>query len=286
MSPRESPDVFSGFFDDAAVYPPGNAPLTQAVENHLARRRTTVARIMGPLVLPFSMLAEANHEVAAAGAEPVDVHVVTTDQEAPTVLSDMARYRCLTLAGLEIKLVDNASDVGFLHELGRRTEALMYVELDAERVRAGVVDDLVPFTARAKFRTGGVRADLFPTSGELAEMIDGAVQAGVPFKLTAGLHEAIRFTSSATGFTHHGFINIAVAVAQLRAGATAGDAVATLDSTRADALVDSFATLPPDWRQTFVSFGTCSVPEPALSLERLGLMEPGMAALADKAETA
>jgi hypothetical protein len=43
-----------------------------------------------------------------------------------------------------------------------------------------------------KFRTGGLAAELFPTPVELAAVICACRDRALPFKLTAGLHHAIR----------------------------------------------------------------------------------------------
>ena len=49
---------------------------------------------------------------------------------------------------------------------------------------------------------------------ELGDVLVAAVSAGLPFKLTAGLHEAVRHTNAETGFTHHGFLNLVLAAAR------------------------------------------------------------------------
>ena len=63
----------------------------------------------------------------------------------------------------------------------------------------------------AKFRTGGLAAELFPTPVELAAVICACRDRELPFKLTAGLHHAMRHTDPETGFTHHGFLNVLAA---------------------------------------------------------------------------
>lgn len=43
--------IFAGFFDDAAVFPPGSKPLPQAVPDHLGHRSAGYGDLVGPLVL-------------------------------------------------------------------------------------------------------------------------------------------------------------------------------------------------------------------------------------------
>ena len=45
---------------------------------------------------------------------------------------------------------------------------------------------------RAKVRTGGVTADLFPPARDLARFLEACAAEDVAFKATAGLHHAVR----------------------------------------------------------------------------------------------
>ena len=48
------PRLLSGLVDDAAVFPPGNAPLPDAVTAHRTHRTAWYADMVGPLLLPAS----------------------------------------------------------------------------------------------------------------------------------------------------------------------------------------------------------------------------------------
>jgi len=50
--------LFQGLFDDAAVFPPGLAPLPHAVRDHVARQSGSYADLVGPLLLPVSAIAD------------------------------------------------------------------------------------------------------------------------------------------------------------------------------------------------------------------------------------
>ncbi len=88
---------------------------------------------------------------------------------------------------------------------------------------------------RAKIRTGGETADKFPAPESVIEFIRLCAAANVPFKATAGLHHPLRsvhrFTyqaESASGIMH-GFVNLFLAAAFLRAGMEIELAVQLLD---------------------------------------------------------
>ena len=87
---------------------------------------------------------------------------------------------------------------------------------------------------RLKFRTGGIEADLFPSVPTVAAWIDAALDRETPFKCTAGLHDAVRHRDPATGFDHHGFLNV---LAATRTALDGGDVVAVLAEEDGAALV-------------------------------------------------
>ena len=109
---------------------------------------------------------------------------------------------------------------------------------------------------------------------EVADFLAVVTHSGVAFKATAGLHHAVRQTDEATGFTHHGFLNLLVATQQLFDGGSVAEATATLDLDEPAELVTlAFNTDLWSARRWFTSFGSCSVTEPLESLIATGLLE-------------
>ncbi|HEX5741790.1 MAG TPA: hypothetical protein VFY17_09600, partial [Pilimelia sp.] len=138
--------------------------------------------------------------------------------------------------------------------------------LDAvARARADGVD------VAPKFRTGGLAAELFPTPVELAAVICACRDRDLPFKLTAGLHHAVRHTDPGTGFTHHGFLNVLAAAAAAARRAEVDEVAALLAVTEAAPLAGALAAHTAGPRPLWVGYGSCSVTEPLDDLTRLGL---------------
>ncbi|MEV7025976.1 hypothetical protein AB0O00_28035, partial [Kitasatospora sp. NPDC093558] len=52
------PDLFRGLFDDAAVFPPGNLPVVEAVPAHRAHRTAWYADAVGPFLCGAGRLGE------------------------------------------------------------------------------------------------------------------------------------------------------------------------------------------------------------------------------------
>jgi hypothetical protein len=142
----------------------------------------------------------------------------------------------------------------------------------------------------AKIRTGGETADKFPAPESVIEFIRLCAAANVPFKATAGLHHPLRsvhcFTyqpESPSGIMH-GFVNVFLAAAFLRAGMEAELAVQLLEEQSPQAF--HFDGDGVGWRQHrlsrheiiaarqgfAVSFGSCSFTEPIDDLRSLHLL--------------
>ena len=120
-------------------------------------------------------------------------------------------------------------------------------------------------------RPGGARCSPPPT--RWPRWIDAALDRETPFKCTAGLHDAVA-TTTPSGFTHHGFLNVLVATVRAFDGAATDEVVALLEQRDAGALVAAARDeRPRRARRWFTSFGSCSVTEPLDDLIALGLLE-------------
>jgi hypothetical protein len=268
--------VFAGLLDDAAVFPPGNAPLPEAVDAHRRHRIASYGDLVGPLVLPASALDELT---VAVGDGPPFTIVVTAPagpEQIPEVLEAATRLP-IEIAALEVAVPAEMSVPSLLEALERgvRDEAIdVYVEVPRDDRREPLLAALAG-RYRAKLRTGGMRADMYPGEDELASAICAAVAAWVPFKATAGLHHAVRNTDPTTHFEQHGFLNLLLATAIAVDGGSVDDVRAVLaerDGTALATRVRKLGDAPTAARTRFTSFGTCSIAEPVQELTALGLL--------------
>jgi hypothetical protein len=269
---------FDAFFDDAALFPPGSAPMPDAVRAHLAMRSAWYAPCVGPFVCPVTRLDELAAELAARGAE-LDLALTVPDgvQALPAALAAVGGCEYVRLRAVEVPLGD-AAPHQVTRALGERGEQapIGYVEIPATDVDAAVAGTLRSQRLRLKLRTGGTTAPAFPTEDELAAALATAVAARLPFKCTAGLHRAVRHRDPETGFEHHGFLNVLLAVQALRTDPRAAAAAKQLADQDADAVAARVRALAPleraATRGLFTSFGSCSVIEPLDDLVTLGLV--------------
>jgi len=72
------PALFRRLVDDAAMFPPGDLPLAEAVAAHRAHRTSPYADLVGPFVCTDEDLMKVAAEAARTGDEPLEVTVVIT----------------------------------------------------------------------------------------------------------------------------------------------------------------------------------------------------------------
>ncbi|MBB6627322.1 hypothetical protein H5V45_08315 [Nocardioides sp. KIGAM211] len=283
--------TWAGLVDDAAIFPPGNAPLHDAAAAHVARRSEAYADLVGTLVvrdtdLPLLRGTPARLSVVVIGG--------AGQVAGPAALAGRLG---LQLAGLEIALRDlddlpgNARRVVAAVDAARAEGTLdedlpVYVELPHPGPGAGTspgwlaaADVVAEQELRLKLRTGGADTALVPTPRDLAGWIDAALDRETPFKCTAGLHHAVRHTGD-DGFgavtDQHGFLNVLLATRRAFDGASPDEVAATLDERDGTALAAAAGdTDLAGARRWFTSFGSCSVSDPLDDLLALGLIPHG-----------
>lgn len=256
------PAALRGLIDDAAVFPPGNAPLEAAVPAHRGHRQSWYESMVGPLLVPASHLAKL-----PPGRSELRVGVIVdVEPECVAEIVD-ALDESVTVVQYESRAA--------LHHLVKAAEdwdAPVYAELPFGEEG---LDAIVGTGFTPKFRTGGPSAEFFPPPETLAGVIVGCARRSLRFKLTAGLHRAIRHRDPEDGFVHHGFVNVLAASAEAARGAGAGQVAEVLASTDADELADRVRDVLNVPRTLWVGYGSCSIFDPLEDLIALSLLERG-----------
>jgi len=279
------PALFSGLVDDAALFPPGNAPMARAVAEHRHHRAAPYADLVGRFLCRDSRVGEL---AAALG--------VGDDLRLGLIADQGAHEVALTVASLRSRAVDDHA-TPWLDVRERVTVEAVEIPLanddelpSSVAVTAGIVPNVFTFLeiprtpgwrdaieacgatrVGAKLRTGGLVAGAFPTERELADFISACVEHAVPFKCTAGLHHAVRHTAA---FEYHGFLNILVATHAARTGADVLAAVAERDGHVLATACEEIDAAPT--RAAFLGYGSCSIAEPLEDLAALGLLDANL----------
>lgn len=272
-----------GLVDDAAIFPPGDAPLHEATAAYAARSAEDAAELVGTFVLRDTDLPLVR---GFGGRLSV---VVTGGAGQVAGPAGLCARLGLTLAGLEIALRDlddlagNARRVVAALDDARSTGQLAddvatFVELPHVASTGSwlaAADEVAAAGLGLKFRTGGLEASAFPATHALAGWIDAALDRETAFKCTAGLHHAVRHTTT-EGFDEpvdqHGFLNVLVATRLLFDGAGVPAAVEALEQRDGAALAAQARDLDlAGARRWFTSFGSCDVAQPLADLRELEL---------------
>ncbi len=283
--PGLPPGLTEALVDDAAVFPPGNAALADAIVEHRRHRSATYRRQVGPLLLPAGQAAAAA-ELLRVGERLRVALIVRPGADAgaiPAAVATLTAAGRAVVVGVELALSDLpalTAAAGPDRTAGPRPPTWLEVTRESIVARLGQVSAL---GAHAKFRTGGVGPGDFPDERSLAEFIVGCRRHGLRFKLTAGLHHAVRGFDRRSGLEHHGVANVLLATARARSVNGGGDLhrdddvsrdvgriLAERDPARLGAGLRALdAAQVAATRASFASFGCCGVTDPITELAGL-----------------
>ena len=296
-------DLLRDLIDYAGLFPPASLDMTACVANYDAYSRSEWNWILGRFIVPVARLGEFEEALAslpapAPGAAcakwrlsvllgPDPVADVTRIREFDARIAKRDPARRVAVESLEVK-VASAKEV-------TRLSAIIPAEIPAyfEFPLPACGDCIAAVSEckrRAKIRTGGETPDKFPTPESIVEFIRSCAAANVPFKATAGLHHPLRsvhrltYQPDSPSGMMHGFLNVFLAAAFLRAGMETMPAVQLLEEQSPQAF--HFDSDGIGWRQhrasrdeiastrrSFaLSFGSCSFTEPIDDLRSLHLL--------------
>ena len=307
--------LLESLVDYAGLFPPASLDMAGAVADYRSGRSGGHGWVLGRFLCPASRLddlAGALTSSMVAGEAPWRVSVVFDGAVGSDAIAAAGFERTMTPAAsvdlVEVRLPREASD-------GRSAtdaEAVVAPVLDTafsvaaevvpflEVARGPGVPDAVAAVARirhrrlrpvgAKLRTGGLTADAFPDPGEVASFVIACHRAGLPFKVTAGLHHPVRHRHDdpggpGAGVMRHGFLNLLAAAALATEGADLEDVTAAVADTDPEAFVVTTTGLA--WRgrrmaagsllamrhRLFPAYGSCSFDEPVDDLVAMGILE-------------
>lgn len=267
--------------DDAGLFPPTELPMPDAVRRHRADARTGHPMLTHRFLCPLSRWEELRSSLADDDAFDVGLILDTEEGLGGAAAAVDPRVR-ITHYEARVPSIDAGKAARFLSGGGGGTAAggaPVYIELEPGPGRPDAVAGLSGAAPLgAKIRCGGVRADLFPDIGELADFVTACAEGAVPFKATAGLHHAARHTDPETGFPHHGYLNLLLATAKAVNGHGDQAVRAALAVTDPERLAAEAGEIPlPVARRTrelFCAYGSCSTRDPVAEAERLGLHRP------------
>jgi hypothetical protein len=282
--------LLRGLLDDASLFPPASLTMSAAVAAHRRHQAAWYGPLCGPFVCSEARLADLRTALTTGNRTAIELSLVIAGgaNAVARALDEVAADPRLRLRAVEVPAMTDGDPAEAVTAVVSALDAAPlaaaagYVEIPlgaladpatADRLLA-IVDS---HSYRPKLRTGGVTANAFPDETTLARCLTAIIDRRTPFKCTAGLHHAVRHTAADTGFEHHGFLNVLLAVAAASRGASAGEVADLLAQRDGPAIATEIAGLDDDAiadsRYLFISFGTCSTDEPVADLVALGLLK-------------
>ncbi len=266
------PTLFDRLVDDAAMFPPGNAPVAEAVRLHREHRQAWYAHLVGPLVMPDTAL----RQVQGAG---LDVSLINTSGAGGLVSLARRDGPGTRVVAVESALRDlddlagNAARVAAA--AGELTDDVaVFVEIPYAPGWERAVEEVEAAGLLGKIRTGSPDNSGTPAYAQLAEQLSVLVEADLAFKATAGLHHAQPTPGADPDRpVQHGFLNLLAAVEALVEGASVRDAAEVLRETDPATVAGWSEDTAARVRRRFRSFGCCGVLDPVHDLVALGLVE-------------
>jgi hypothetical protein len=275
--------IFRGLFDDASLFPPAALLMADAVAGHLRHRTAWYREMSGPFVCADMKITELSAALTAAGIAEIDLALVLSggavglDAAVDGVFADpRLRLRAVELSAAAREDITAAvTDVAAALDRTSLAGAAAFIEVPARDFTTAAARTVDDHRYLAKVRTGGTTAEAFPDDQTLANCLVTLAQARLAFKCTAGLHHAVRHRATGTGFEHHGFLNVLLAVAATLDDASGEQVAAELADRDAARVAAKISNLDVETvsgvRSLFRSFGTCSTDEPVNDLVTLGL---------------
>jgi hypothetical protein len=291
--------------DYAGLFPPASLALEPALQNYADYIRTPDVWMLGAFILPVAEFAAAARNLSAFDRQnPLRLSALgpKTDNAEnfratlPAVMDAISSFRSnfASVASIEqfempLPAEVNAEALKVIRSSGD-PQLRTFWEAPAETAERAI--KLIAESNRGhanrklgfKLRTGGVTANAFPTSTEIACVLSWAGAHQVPIKFTAGLHHPIRLFHDSVQTKMHGFLNVlGAAVLALEHDWTEKQIAEMLDDEDPTAFSftdDLFAWR--DWRvateriaghrELVISLGSCSFDEPREDLRALHLL--------------
>ncbi len=260
--------LFRGLVDDAGLFPPAALSMAAALARHSADRDGASPVLSHRFICPAERLSELSTHLEGE----IDLLLLCPlDARLPAALDAVRADDRLRLAAVEGVISESEPPV--------ETGVPVYAEVPVRGQWEPLLDKAASWGLSVKVRCGGTTAALFPTAAELGGLIHRCVARGLSFKATAGLHHALPYRDEATGFSHHGYLNLLLAAARAVGGASAAETAAAFEVAEAAQACAELQAIDLEQaratRALFSSYGSCSTSEPLEDLTTLGLLADG-----------
>jgi hypothetical protein len=287
--------------DYAGMFPPCALELEPALKNQARYVRMDDRWMLNAFVLPVAQFDSAKRLLSLfEPAYPLGISALGPKTETASAFREAlvktdeairslsaSNVDLVSISQLEMFLPGDA-DAGLLEEARSIVGALpAFWEAPPERAERTIAlvaehnSNSDSATFGYKMRTGGVTADAFPASAQIATALVTPATHQVPIKFTAGLHHPLRQHREEVQTKMHGFLNVlgaSVLAAEHRWDAAQAAAMLEDESPSSFRFEDEFFAWRnwkidtprlEDRRRCVTTFGSCSFDEPREDLRAL-----------------
>ena len=290
--------------DYAGMFPPCSLALEPALQNHASYVRSPEAWMLNTFVLPVQQFNSARallsnfdplHPLRVTALGPKTANMdsfLDALEDADLAIRSFSKYGVdlVSIAQLEMFLPDDVEQVCLKKAKEIIGDLPVFWEAPPDKAEKTIASlakhnsDQDVATFGYKLRTGGVTADAFPTSAQIARALVKAGTHQLAIKFTAGLHHPMRQFREEVKTKMHGFLNVlgaAVLAAEHQWDANQAAMMLEDEDAESFSFTDDFFAwrdwkIDTEWlksRRTFVrSFGSCSFDEPRDDLRALNLL--------------
>jgi hypothetical protein len=289
--------LLSGLFDYAGLFPPAELSMAETVANYAGYQRRADQWALARLVVPVGRLAEFEAEFARVprrvrlGTRWPITALVGSDPVADSAVVEAFNRRAANggpaVEALEARVATALQVEALVDTLGAGME--LYCELPLSADLPALVAAVKRLGARAKVRTGGVKAVDIPAAEAVLAFLAACAAERLPFKATAGLHHPVRglapltYAAGSPCVMMFGYLNLILAATVLWERRAETDALAVLTAQGRTALHLEDQAI--EWagvrvtadqlgrarREFALAIGTCSFTEPLAEVHELGL---------------
>ena len=307
MIPTSLSHLLEGLIDYAGLFPPAALPMNEAFENYRRYLSEPDAWMLSQFIIPAARLPELPRIDSSEGRPVLFSIILKSGADAASYLESLekgldqtlhfldTKNRTARVSAFEVKL---PSELELAAKLAKETraqidvngleEASIFFEAPADEALPSVIEALREATLPRigfKLRCGGLRADQFPSTRQVASVLHHCAIQDLPLKFTAGLHHPIRHYNESVQTKMHGFLNVFAAALIAKQSGLDPDAIEELvacENPREIFFADDALTFCgrrissediKTLRQQFaLSYGSCSFDEGREDLQALGLL--------------
>lgn len=299
----------NSLIDYAGLFPPANLSLDDAITEYANYKKSEDSWMLGPFVLPVSLLKQVKTHLGFFSKDfPLHLSIVGRKSSSETectkqfqedinhISAFVNQYRReIIIDMIEVPLPPGVPSLEVLENIesmATRVVQKVFCEVplqgEWEIQVPKTLDVIMNHNSRnegsigIKVRTGGILAEMFPSTKQLALIMAASRDRNLSMKFTAGLHHPIRMYREEVSTQMHGFLNV------FMAGMLADTqklSVKEIDEILSDEDANNFSFTERSlaWRNvsissqdiekvrntSLLSFGSCSFEEPKDELMKL-----------------